>query len=98
MTIVIDASALVAALTDSGEEGRWAEAGLASGEPLASPELALVEATNILRRMEAARSISMQRATDAHRNLLRFDLELFPFAPFAGRVWALRGTVSSYDA
>ncbi len=98
MTIVIDASALVAALTDSGEEGRWAEAALASGEPLASPELALVEATNTLRRMEAASRISPGQATDAHRNLLHFDLELFPFAPFAGRVWALRGTVSSYDA
>ena len=98
MTIVFDASALVVALTDSGEDGRWADAALASREPLAGPELALAEATNILRRMEVAGRISPRKATNAHRNLLRFDLELFPFAPFAGRVWELRGTVTSYDA
>ena len=33
-----------------------------------------------------------------HRDLLLLDLELFPFAPFAERVWALRGNLTSYDA
>lgn len=98
MTAVADASVLVAALTDSGEEGRWAEAALASGELLAGPELVLVEATNALRRMEITGIISPRKSTDAHRNLLRLDLALFPFAPFAERVWELRDTISSYDA
>ena len=28
---------------------------------------------------------------------MRLDIELFPFAPFGYRVWALRNNLSSYD-
>ncbi len=97
MTTVVDASVLVAALVDSGHEGNWAESTLAEGH-LAGPELALAEASNILRRLERAEQISRIEATSAHGDLLRLDMELFPFAPFAGRVWALRGNLTSYDA
>ena len=65
---------------------------------MAAPELALVEASNILRRLEQAGEISRLEATSAHRDLLRLDLELFPFAPFAERVWTLRSNLTSYDA
>lgn len=97
MTTVIDASVLVAALVDSGQEGRWAEATLAQGQ-LAGPELILVEASNILHRLERGGEISRIEATGAHRDLVRLDIELFPFAPFAERIWALRGNLTSYDA
>lgn len=97
MTTVVDASVLVAALVDSGNEGKWAESLLAEGS-LAGPELVLAEASNILRRLERAEQISRIEATTAHGDLLRLDLELFPFAPFAERVWALRGNLTSYDA
>ncbi len=97
MTSVIDASVLVAALVDSGREGRWAESAIDQG-PLAAPELALVEAGNILRRLEKRAHISRIEATAAHADLPRLELELFPFAPFAERIWALRGNLTSYDA
>ena len=97
MTKVVDASVLVAALVDSGDEGKWAEATLAEGG-LTSPELVLAEASNILRRLERNEKISRIEAASAHRDLLRLDMELFPFAPFAERVWALRGNLTSYDA
>lgn len=97
MTTVVDASVLVAALVDSGHEGKWAESTLAEGH-LTGPELALAEASNILRRLERAEQISRIEATGAHGDLLRLDLELFPFAPFAERVWALRVSLTSYDA
>ena len=29
---------------------------------------------------------------------MRLDLQLFPFAPFAERVWALRHNLTCYDA
>ena len=90
MTRVVDASVLVAALVDSGHGGQWAEAALAEG-PLAGPELALVEASNILRRLEHTGEISRLEATSAHRDLLRLALELFPFAPFAERVLGITG-------
>jgi predicted nucleic acid-binding protein len=97
VTVVADASVLVAVLVDSGQEGKWSEDAVAE-RSLAGPELALAEASNILRRLEQARKISRLEANSAHRDLLRLDLELFPFAPFADRVWALRNNLTSYDA
>ena len=97
MTVVADASVLVAVLVDSGREGKWAESTVAEGS-LAGPELALAEASNILRRLERAGEISRLEANSAHRDLLRLELELFPYAPFADRIWALRSNLTSYDA
>ena len=95
--VVVDASLMVAALVDSGAEGEWAEDVLARNA-LAAPELVLAETSNILRRLERAGGISTLEATSAQRDLLRLDLELFPFSPFADRVWALRQNLTSYDA
>ena len=97
MTQVVDASVLVAALVDDGEDGRWSEFSI-SRDALIAPELLLVEASNTLRRLERAGILSKFEANSAHSDLLRLDVELFPFAPFAERVWALRGNLTSYDA
>ncbi len=97
MTVVIDASALVAALVDSGKEGDWADQVTASG-PLLAPELLLAETANTLRRLEAAGTLERFEAASAFRDLLLLDLELLPFAPFAERIWELRNNLTSYDA
>ena len=97
MSVVVDASVLVAAAVDSGAEGQWAER-LVETEPLSAPELAQVEATNILRRLELAGVIESSEATSAQRDLMRLELDLFPFEPFAERVWELRSNLTSYDA
>lgn len=97
MSGVIDASALVAALVDSGHDGVWARNAILEG-PLAAPELALVETSNLLRRLELSGSVSRLEATAAHRDLLRLKLDVYPFAPFADRVWELRSSLTSYDA
>ena len=97
MTVVVDASVLVAALVDSGPVGEWAESALGEGF-LAGPELAPVEASNILRGLERAGEISRLEANYSQGDLMRLDIELFSFAPFADRVWALRGNLASYDA
>lgn len=97
MTVVVDASVLVAALVDSGPEGKWAEF-VVGDHALAGPELVLAEASNILRRLEQAGKISSLEANFAHRDLIRLDMELFPYAPFADRTWALRSNLTSYDA
>jgi len=93
---VVDASVIVAGLVDTGRDGRWAEAQLAAGE-VAGPELALAESSNVLRRLEAAGVLSRFEAATAHQDLLELDIALFPFAPFAERVWALRANLTSYD-
>jgi len=97
VTIVVDASVLVSALIDTGSEGRWAESLIVS-EAIVAPELAMVETTNILRRLELAKVVSSLEAKLAHRDLVRLDIQLFPFSPFAGRIWALRNNMTSYDA
>lgn len=97
MSAVVDASVLVAALVDSGPHGEWAEGILAAGS-LHAPELARVEATNILRRLERAGEITTPEANAAYEDLTQLNMELFSFDPFADRVWALRHNVTSYDA
>ena len=94
---VVDASLIVSALVDSGSDGRWAETEIARGA-LAGPELALAEASNILRRLEQAGDLSRFEAAIAHRDLLRLNIDLYPFLPFAERVWTLRNNLTCYDA
>ena len=97
MTLVIDASTAVAALIDSGTDGRWAES-LLAGDSLAAPHLLTAEASNILRRSALAGAISAQDASLAYSDLLDLRVELFPYAPFAARIWDLRDNVTCYDA
>lgn len=97
MSIVVDSSVLVAALLDSGSHGAWAEKVLARGS-LYAPQLASVEATNIFRRLERATLITTPEANAAQDDLMQLDMELFPFEPFADRIWELRHNMTSYDA
>jgi predicted nucleic acid-binding protein len=97
VSAIVDASVLVAATTDAGAEGTWAEHVLGEGN-LVAPHLVLVEATNILRRLERSKLLSRLEATAAQRDLLDLDVLLVPFEPFAARVWDLRGAITSYDA
>jgi predicted nucleic acid-binding protein len=96
LTLVVDASVVVAALIDDGPAGRWAEARLGSTD-LAAPQLMPVEVANILRRSELAGDVAPEVAALAHGDLLDLPIELFPYEPFAGRVWELRATVTAYD-
>ena len=95
--VVVDASTVVAALLDSGPDGRWAERMLVSGQ-LTAPHLLPVEVANILRRAAIAGKITADAASLAHADLLLLRVELFPSWPFADRIWALRANVTCYDA
>ena len=88
---------LVAALVDTGPHGAWAETILAGGS-LYAPELARAEATNIFRRLERAKLITTPEAHAARNDLMQLDIDLFPFEPFADRIWELRHNVTSYEA
>lgn len=97
MTLVVDASMIVAALIDSGTDGSWAEE-LLTSDSLAAPHMLTAEVSNILRRSAVAGAISPQQASLAHSDLLDLRVELFPYAPFATRIWDLRTNVTCYDA
>lgn len=97
MTLVLDASTVVAALVDSGRLGVWAETMLAA-RPLAAPHLMPLEAANILRRTALAGDVAPEVASLAHEDLLALRVELFPYGPLASRAWELRANVTLYDA
>ena len=97
MTAVIDASVIVAALVSFDRYSAWAESKMSDIE-LLCPEIALAESANILRRMEASGRISRTEVDSAYSELLRLNITLYPFAPFAERIWELRDNLTSYDA
>jgi predicted nucleic acid-binding protein len=97
VTLVVDASVVVAALVDDGDVGRWAE-GSMGREGLAAPHLMPFEAANILRRAALRGDISDDVARLAHRDLLDLAVDLVDYETLAPRAWALRGSVTLYDA
>lgn len=97
MTLVVDASVVVAALVDSGDTGRWAE-GILLSDHLAAPHLMPVEAANILRRAASSEAITSDTASLAHADLGALRVDLYPYSPVATRAWALRENLTMCDA
>lgn len=97
MTVVVDASAVVAALVGDPTTASWANTELRR-EGLAAPHLMPVEAVNILRRRMLDGSISADAAAAANDELLQLAVELFPYEPHGRRVWELRNNLTAYDA
>lgn len=95
--VVVDASVAAAAVLDAGPDGLWAEATL-SGCHLVAPELMVVEALNILRRLEQADEITALEAASAQQDLHDLPVDLLPIRPFETRIWELRKNVTCYDA
>ena len=96
MTVVVDASALVAALVDSGPDGQWAESLLLSD--LAAPHLLPVEVASVLRRAVNSGEITDDIASIAHADLLDLRMGLVSYETVADRAWELRHNVTSFDA
>ncbi len=97
MTLVVDASVVVAALVDGGPEGAWAEAALLEA-PLVAPHLLPVEVADILRRAEADGAIGSESATLALADLPALLVDYVSFAPLAFRVLESRATLTAFDA
>jgi predicted nucleic acid-binding protein len=97
VNVVVDASALVAALADGGTDGAWATEVL-EGAALTAPHLMPIEAANILRRAALAGAISATTAALAHGDLLDLRVQLWSYSPLAERCWELRENLTTYDA
>ena len=97
MTLVVDASLVVAALVDEGATGRWAEHVILSAD-LAAPHHMPVEAANVLRRAARSGEISTDTASLAHADLLELRVGLFSYEPVGARAWELRDNLTAYDA
>jgi len=97
VTQVADATVVVAALVDSGDDGEWAESVLRGGG-LAAPHLLPVEVANILRRFAMVGNLTPEVAALAHADLLQLRVQFFPYEPVAARAWVLRENLTTYDA
>jgi predicted nucleic acid-binding protein len=95
--VVCDASAVLAALLDSGSDGQWATARLAEAD-LFAPTLLPFECANVIRRAELSGAVSADQAAQAHADLLDLAIDLWPYDVLATRAWELRANLSSYDA
>jgi predicted nucleic acid-binding protein len=95
--VVCDASAVLAALLDSGSDGQWATVRLAEAD-LFAPTLLPFECANVITRAELSGTVSGEQAAQAHADLLDLAIELWPYDALATRAWELRPDLSSYDA
>ena len=97
MTLVLDASVLIAALLDNSPNGQWAES-IIESHRLIAPDALLIETMNGLRRLERSGDISRLEANVAQRDSTRLAMDLIPVAPFTDRIWALRHNLTCHDA
>lgn len=97
MTVVVDASVVVAWLVEGGPDGQWAEE-VVLGGGLVAPHHLPVEVANVLRRSAAAGQVGPDTASLAHADLLDLPIAYVGYGPLGERAWELRSTVSSYDA
>ena len=96
--IVADASALFEVL-DGASGGARIEARLfARPEPVCVPHLVDAEIAHVLRKHTLARRISEARAQAALQDYLDLALVRFAHASLLPRVFALRHTMTAYDA
>ncbi|MBV8779312.1 MAG: type II toxin-antitoxin system VapC family toxin [Alphaproteobacteria bacterium] len=95
--IVVDASALLETLVGTSAKqtvgDRLAEAGT-----LHAPHLIDLEAAQVLRRLVAARSISLAAGEEALVRLSSVRLLRHPHDYLLPRVWELRHNMTAYDA
>jgi predicted nucleic acid-binding protein len=96
-SLTVDASIVVALLIDEGPAGQWAIA-QCRGHRLIAPNLLPFEVANVLRRQLRAGLIGADRANAAHRGAVDLQVQLWPYRAVAERAWALRDTLTSYDA
>lgn len=97
MTVVVDASAVVALLVAPGPEGGWAADQMVD-QDLAGPHLLPYEVANILRRHAATGLLDQGSATLAHLDLLDLPLDLAPYDALGAEAWRLRHNLTCYDA
>jgi predicted nucleic acid-binding protein len=96
--IVVDASALVAALVDDGETGKQSRDALRDDPRWAAPSLLPVEVLASLRGLVLGRKLGTERAADAVTAVRLMVIDQLDPATLVTRIWELRGNLTAYDA
>lgn len=95
--IVVDASVIVTALADDGDDGDRVRARL-RGERLAAPHLVDIEVASAWRRLAAGGDLDERRAQLALDDLQALRIDRVPHRPLLARCWELRDHLTMYDA
>lgn len=96
--IVVDASVAVDLLLRGPDAEVLTSRLLEHGESLHAPHLLDVEVAQVLRRFAGRGVIGAARGRESLRLLAALPVRRHPHAPFLGRIWALRGNLTAYDA
>lgn len=96
-TVVADASAIVALLSEATDDAEWAVETVLAAAAVA-PRLLPFEVGHALRAIQRAGKLDTTSATLAHLELQSYQIQLWPHAPLAKRAWELRDNLSYYDA
>ena len=97
MTVVTDASVVLAAFVPGSAHSVWARELLDSDE-LVAPELIVPEVLHVLRRMVNVGRLEAEDAVNIRDDCFDLVGELIPHTPLITRSWELRNVVSSYDS
>lgn len=97
--IVLDASAIADYLLGDPGRGEWVSARLDElGDEMHAPHVVDLEVASAIRRVLGRGETSMARADQAIADFLAMPLTRHPHSGLLDRVWALRASVTPYDA
>lgn len=96
--IVLDASAVLELVLRTPAGDRVADRIEPPDETLHAPHLLDLEVAQVLRRYEAGRTLSPERAREALADFGDLEVTRYPHEIFLPRIWELRKNVTAYDA
>jgi predicted nucleic acid-binding protein len=96
--IVVDASVVVSALADDGDDGLRTRRRLDAEEVVCAPEIIDLEVANAWRRELRTGRLAEDRCRRALDDLTRINMARMPHRPLMSRVWELRDNLTPYDA
>ena len=96
--IVVDASVLANAFTDTGSVGRRGREELRRDRHWIAPEHVLVETLFAIRGRLLGKKITPSQAAEALDGLTESAIELVSTRPLLRRIWELRPNLTTYDA
>jgi predicted nucleic acid-binding protein len=96
--IVLDASAVLELLLGTPRGEAVAMRISRPDETLHAPHLLDLEVVQVLRRYEAKGLVTRARAEEALGDFADLDIARYPHDDFLRRIWALRKSVTAYDA
>ncbi len=96
--IVVDASVLLELLLNRPAAVAVRNRLFRTAETLHAPHLIDVEVLQVLRRYNASREMTDERAAEALRNHRALRIERYPHEIVIESIWHLRSNVTAYDA